>query len=445
MIKNWTEFNEGKQLDLFQNTPYAKPELIHNNLYPIDEDDIRDYLTEIEDEKYIVRVDFGFYNTKDDEYTELIDSYKVRPCISIDISTYAKTAYAKTGSDDVTSCLTSFVKRVSPKFKEIKLRDRGGFLNINDIKLDGSITIKSKDLEIEGDLSIDLIWFEDVNLTDKLIYEYYGFPVDKYTTFTDKGKALIDIPIDTITDWVIPRNSHYKEIIDDPDYDIYQWYDSHGDWMPDHNSFFTYYLENETIEMLLRCCFKNFDELKDKYPEFLEEYSSLEDFIQNMSDWSELGEFLDDEEPAGNIYNEIRVKYADWSMQAKAESDYEEIINDFDKSVVDVLETTIVEKPEYEETKRIRKVDSNGNSVSKEITYIRTYYRLEFNLGWLVELDSDTLFELGSIESGIGEWVYNNHYDKSDLNPHFSDYVSIDSKQFNNEAISDIEYQMGIK
>jgi hypothetical protein len=445
MIKNWKKFNEGKQLDLFQNTPYAKPELIHQNFYPIDEDDILDYLTEIEDAKYIIGVKFGFY--KNDDYTELIDSYKVRPCISVVIG-----AYYGTESYDVTSCLTSFSKRVKPKFKEVKIRDSGGYLDINNIQLKDGEIIKSDGSRILGDLEILLIWFEDISLTDKMIYDHYGFPVDRYTTFTNKGKALIDVPMDRLSDWILPRGSSYQDIIDDPDYDIYSWYDG-GEWLPDHNSFFEYTLENETIEILLRCCFKNFSELKDEHPEFLEEYDSLEDFIQKITkpknrwsdNWSELGRFLDREEPAGNIYNEIRVTYADWSMTAKAESDYKEIINEFDKSVVDLLETTIVEKPEYEETKRVRKLDSNGESFWKESTYMRIYYKLEFNIGWLYQLDSDALFNLESVEDKIGEYVSSYHYETKDLNPNFSDYGYVDNKEFNKETRSVIKYQMEIK
>jgi hypothetical protein len=145
MIKSWKKFNEDKQLDLFQNTPYAKAELTHNNLYPIDENDIRDYLAEIEDEGYSITVNFGFLESSTGGYTELINSYDVRPCISVDIQTISPT----TRKDDVTTCLTSFVKRVSNKFKEIKVLDNGGVLDINDIKLQGGISIRSEDIDVE--------------------------------------------------------------------------------------------------------------------------------------------------------------------------------------------------------------------------------------------------------------------------------------------------------
>jgi len=443
MIKSWKQFNEDKQLDLFQNTPYAKAELTHNNLYPIDEDDIRDYLAEIEDEGYSITVNFGFLESSTGRYTELINSYDVRPCISVDIQTISTT-----GNDDVTTCLTSFVKRVSNKFKEIKVLDNGGVLDINDIKLQGGISIRSEDIDVEEPLSVYLIWFEDVNLTDKIIYEYYSIPQDIYTRFTEKGSAQIAVPRDRISDWIIPNKSNYKDIIDDPDYDIYQWYHG-GDWYPDHDSFFTYHLENETIDLLLRCCFNEFDELKVEYPEFLEEYNSLEDFIQKITkpkdrwsnNWGKLGKFLDKEELTGNIYNELRSKYADWSMQAKADEDYKAVMSDFDESVEEELGTTIIEKFYQEEKKRYRTKDRDGREVWKETTYERPYYRLSFNLEWLSRLDSSDLFDLGSVEDEIGEWFYNNK-EKVELNPRLSDYADVDDKEFNKEARADIKWQI---
>jgi hypothetical protein len=456
MIQSWNQFNENKQLDLFQNTPYAKPELIHNNLYPMDEDDIRDYLTEIEDEGYSIVVNFGFLSPRNDVkesltggYTELINSYDVIPCISVNIE-----ATSNVGNDDVTTCLTSFVKRVSNKFKKIKVRDDEGFLNIEDIKLEGGIFLKSGNGNIEDEIQlispvcIQLTWFEDVHLTDKMIYEYYGFTQDKDTRFTEKGSAQIAVPRDRISDWIIPNKSDYKDIIDDPDYDIYQWYDC-GDWYPEHDSFFTYHLENETIDLLLRCCFKNFDELKEEYPEFLEEYSSLEDFIQNITkpkdrwsnNWGKLGKFLDKEELAGNIYNELRSKYADYSMHAKADEDYKAVMSDFDESVEEELGTTIIEKFNQEEKKRYRTKDRDGREVWKETTYERPYYRLDFNLEWLSRLESSDLFDLDSVEDEIGEWFYNNK-DKIELNPRLSDYADVDDKEFNKEARADIKWQM---
>ena len=446
MIKSWKQFNEDKQLDLFQGTPYEKPELTHNNFYPIDEDDIRDYLAEIEDEGYLIVVNFGFYG--DSGYTELINSYDVKPCISVDIIVSNKVK-----NDDVTHCVLSFIKRVSNKFKEIKVVDNGGPLNIDDIILKGGIFIKSEsgkiedELQIEQPLSIQLIWFNDIHINDKMIFDYYGIPQGDKITFTEKGSAQIEISREGLSDCVLSRNSQHKDIIDDPDYDIYQWYHG-GDWLPDHDSFFRYHLEKETISMLIDCCFYNFDELKET-SDFLNEFESLEDLksqvLQPKDHWgkiyNKLGKYLDVEELAGNIYNELRSKYADFSMQAKADEDYEAVISEFDEIVEEVLETTIISKESYEEPSKYKIKDAQGNITWKETTIFRPYYKIDFNLEWFNNLDSEDLFDLGSVESQIVEWVYNTK-EKKELNPRFSDYADVDDKMFNKEARGEIKWQI---
>ena len=128
-------------------------------------------------------------------------------------------------------------------------------------------------------------------------------------------------------------------------------------------------------------------------------------------------------------------------MQAKADEDYSAVISDFDESVGEELETTIIEKFNQEEKKRYRTKDKDGNEVWKETTYERPYYRLDFNLEWLSNLDSDDLFNLGAIEDQIGNWFYNTKAQVS-LNPSLSDYGDVDDKEFNKEARADIKWQM---
>ena len=447
MIKNWIQFNEDKQLDLFQDTPYERPELVHGNLYSMSEEDIRDYLTEIEDEKYIVEVNFGFLNN-DIKYTESITNRNMRPCVLVSI-----TPAHDVKNYDVTTCLTSFFKRVKNKFKEIRIYDADDTkIDIKDLILKDGIFVKSENeqLEIQLPLDIQLIWFSDVYITDKLLFEYYGFD-DSNVKFTEKGEAQVGFPRDTISDWVlvswmamaVSKRSSFKEVIDDPDFDFDYHYDRSSDWIPEHDSFFTYHLEKETIKDLLELCFKDFDELKKEHPDndFLNEYESKEQLINNMVNvkdrWSKsytkLGKFLDEFEPGNNIYNELRTMYADWSVSAKADSDYKEIFNEFDEIVEKELNTKIVEKYDNEEQKSIRL--ENGDR--KIVKYDRPYYRLLFNIDWVVESDSSDLFNL-DLEEYMGNWTYN-CIERTDLSPNFSDHADVDDKSFNIEARSVID------
>ena len=426
MIKSWLKFNEGNQLDIFQNTPYDRPELIHNNLYPMDEDDIRDYLIELEDAHYTIVVNFGFCDGV--KYTESITSREMTPCVSLDIHVNQKTS-----DEDVTTGLRSFVKRVASKFKSVTFHDDSGQLNIRDLKVQGGVFIKSDtgkiedELEIGYPLEVHLNWFVDVALTDKMIFEYYGFE-DHMVKFTENGTAQIGFPVDVISDWVIDKNSPYKEIIDDPDYDFDRWYDC-SDFVPDDDSFFRYYLENETIKELLELCFKNFDDMKSKYHknDFINRFESKEELIGEIlnpkerynNNWKELGKFLKDRVLGDDIYNDLRHDYADWAYSAKIDSDHKELIKSFDEIIESALGTQIVEKFYNTET-------------SGKKTYERPYYRLEFNLDWVKESESADLFNL-NLESHMSDWTYN-CIERKKLNPYFSDYADVDWKEFNISA-----------
>jgi hypothetical protein len=445
MIKNWKQFNEERQLDLFAGTSYEKPELIHNNLYPIDEDDIRDYLAEIEDEKYIIQVNFGFLSKSTGEYTELIDTYDVRPCISVNIMKMTIDYKVVTGNEDVTSCLTSFIKRISHKFKEIKVRDDEGYLNIEDIKLEGGIFLKSEsgniedEIELISPLCIQLVWFEDVHLTDKMIFDYYGIPTDDSMEFTKNGSLQISVSRDKITGWLL-KASKYRDILDDNDYDPYEFYDE-SNWFPEHDSFLKYDLEEETIQMLLRCCLHNFDELKKEGSNFLANYESLEDLIKKTIDgrkklsydFDKLGKFLNE---VSDMYGHLRGMYADYSLQTKADDDYEEIIRTFDKIVEDQLETKIIKKISKQEPLKYKTKDLNNQEIYKETTIEKTYYVLSFNLQWLSK--AGNLFNLGSLEQAIDDWCYYS-IESVELNPNFSDYPHVDDKKFNEEARKELK------
>lgn len=443
MIRNWYQFNES-QLDLFQGTQYEKPELIHNNLYPMNEDDIRDYLAELEDEGYSIIVNFGFLD-KEKRYTESIFNRYMRPCMAIDID-----GPHKNSNEDVTSCVTSFLKRVSNKFKENAIYDNNGKLDINDIILKGGIFIKSKngniedELQIEGPLHIELIWHSDVYITDKILFEYYGFE-QTFVNFTDKGMAQIGFPRDVISDWVV--KGPYKDVIDDPDYDFDQWYYRGSEWIPDHDSFFRYHLENDTIKMLLEYCFKDFENIKYEYrnSDFITKFNSKDELINEVMNkpnwgrhWSEIGEFLKDSEIGENIYDELRDAYADWSVDAKINDDYKKIFEEFDEIVEKELETSIIEKFESEEKKRIKISEIHPHW--KEITYYRPYYRINFNINWISETDSSDLFNL-NLETHMSDWAYN-CISRTELHPSFHDYADVDDKLFNIEARGMIKYNI---
>jgi hypothetical protein len=272
-----------------------------------------------------------------------------------------------------------------------------------------------------------------------MIFDYYGIPTDDSMEFTKNGSLQISVPRDKITGWLL-KASKYRDILDDNDYDPYEFYDE-SDWFPEHDSFFKYDLEEETIQMLLRCCLHNFDELKKEGSNFLTNYESLEDLIKKTIDgrtkWSydfdKLGKFLTE---VSDMYGELRRMYADYSLQTKADDDYKEIIRTFDKIVEDQLETKIIKKISKQEPLKYKTKDLNNQEIYKETTIEKTYYVLSFNLQWLSK--AGNLFNLGSLEQAIDDWCYYS-IESVELNPNFSDYPHVDDKKFNEEARKELK------
>jgi hypothetical protein len=213
-----------------------------------------------------------------------------------------------------------------------------------------------------------------------------------------------------------------------------------NDYLQDHESFFEYDLDENSINALLDCCFKNFDKIKTEYDEsFLNDINSLDDLKKSKKKYySKIGKFLSENEICDDLYDELRRTYSDWSNQSQVPEDYKTIISEFDEVVEEELKTTIVEKLDIDEKKRYKTKDSEGNDIWKETTYQRPYYKIKFNFEWLDGLDSAELFELGDVEDRLQNWAYN-CVEKTDLNPRLSDYGDVDKVEFNKEVISIIK------
>jgi hypothetical protein len=184
MIKNWIQFNE-KQLDLF------RPILKNKGLYPLFSEDIEDnYLLKFVDNNYIIEVIFGFWddrvylNNTEGRFSQLINKRDVRPCINVRLFN------EETDDTDLTDSFKTFIKRMEKFSSKIVIEDEVGEIGINSIEIKGGIFVEGEAEigEIDYPLSINLIGFDDIHFTDKMIYDFYSIPVTIYTSFNKKEK-----------------------------------------------------------------------------------------------------------------------------------------------------------------------------------------------------------------------------------------------------------------
>lgn len=432
MIKNWLEFiTEAKQLDIFTGTIHEKPELIYKDIWPILPETIIDNLLELEDNNYHVEFEYGFSYLREDGsvfYDNVINSYTVRPSVKIEIYSEFNDS---SEYEDLSSTLRSFYNRIKYRFKSVKFYDSDGPLELKDIILNGGIFIKTGDsiedeLSIEEPLFIQCDWFDSITLNDKQIIDYYQIEGD--IRYDKNNSAIVEIAASKMIDWLIESRSDYVEVLEYEEVDS-TFYDT---YLPDHYYFFEYYLDSQTIEKLLRFCFKDWDNLKKEHPEedLFINYESLDNLILSVNNpkksanhnvRNQIGSFLHETQIGNDIYNDLRRLYSNMYNDQKALDDYNEIVKSFDKIVEDSFK--VVKKFQKE-------VQVKSNDQVK--TYQVPAFQIKFDLDWVSDISKDAL-QNQDIEDIISDYC-NSSIEQKRLTPRFSDYADIDVKEFNEEA-----------
>lgn len=416
-IKNWIKFNES-QLDMFSNSPWEKPVFKEKGIYVLDQEDLEEYFIDFIDEGWNVNFFFAFHNEEYD-YEYLVKERNVIPLIRINIYGTNRSK----GAEYLTNSLLSTINRLSPRFSKVKVLDEGGSLNPEDLRFEdyGDIFIKEDNMEnemqIEGDLLIDLVWFKEIYLTDKMIFNYYELEKNfKPEDLEYKGDSVIvGFPVSDIKDWVLDSKSDYRDIVGEPD--ILDWFDY--EYSVDDDSFFSYHLDSETKKLLIEKTIGNdFESLKEDY-DFLNDFNTLEDLINATirpgytykSLYKQLGKMLSEIEE-DSVYDDLRSMYSDYYNQQKMDDDYDAVMKSFNQIVEDVLHVSILEEYTKED---------------------KLWYKFKFNFEWLEYEEDVEYIRKEGLNYMISNWCYKN-YDLRELKPYFSDYASIDEKAFNQEC-----------
>lgn len=441
MIKNWLQFiTESQQLELFPD----------EGLFPYTDEDIMDFLLELEDAGYGIEIKHGFLDS-DNRFTKKVESMVEEPVIGVEIWKYQKVS-----DEDVTSCVSSFIKRVSKKAKAVRLYDNDGELDIKFLKFQGGIFLNERpedsepdeagnyhDIELEEPIWINII-FNQRRLTYKEILEYYGIKGSYIKTtqgdinalsYLEDGTPVFEVEVEDLVRWCVSRNDSYAKYITNPDA-IWDWYVGSFDYTPDHQSFFQYHLTRENIKLLLQVCIKldGWDEIKQKLenPNITQE-EFLEESVEDWRGYSELGKMIDSLLVSQDVYNDIRRDYVSWEESAKAQEDLEEIISKFDDLVEEQFKTTILKKNKYV----AKSIKTNKQGEKYEYEFEFETYQLKFTFDWFENLDAEKIHDCGSTYNLLLENTESIYTE--DLKPHFSDYASVDDVAFNREVKRSLE------
>ncbi len=420
--------------------------------WKIEEDDIRDYFQESIDEGYNIEVRYGFvgqerqWNYKEsrthyvERFTKKMTSGKNTPAISILITS------EKVSNTDVSDNLKFAYSIISEEADaEISILDADGEIG----NIDGIIAkeglfytetwnnVVGKEpivTEVEGYVEFLVKQKEDVKITQKQLAEYYD-----WSRYEEKdGKIFVDYSLEDLADEILARDSNYKNLLINGEgiYDNY-W---GSDYQPDFNSLFQYHLDKENEVLFVKALIKETggieefvnsiehtahdeEELKAMKEEELIQYLLKERFYSTLKEVSTDSEILSD----------IKQSYGDWSSQAHAEKNLEEIRSEFDE-ILDDNFTYIKGTREVEKKSKFNK-DENGNW--RTYREDETFYLIQFNSEWIEDMEIDNI-EGENLTSIFEQYLYNNSMTGYELKPYFSDYGDVDDKAWNKDVKSDL-------
>ena len=417
-----------------------KEDLESKKLYLLDEDQIREYLVSIEDAGYIVNVNFGFsekitrhfYNKPSEEkvvYTEKIKAVEnVNPSYWIEII-----PNKDINNEDVTDALKFACSIISEQADaEIELHDEGGQLDPDSILIKGGIFYDG-DLEIEGYLRILVIQKNSVKITQKDLEDYYGWNVE----VEKNGQLYVEIDLEDLSDYLLESRDSYKEILVKGQEVMWDNYDI-SYYSPDITSLFQYDLDKENEVLVIKSIIKELggfeqtinhigDECDDEVYEKVKEMSEEEliNYLLKERFYETIKQLSSDSEVLG----EVKETVANWEMSAHCDTNYKEIVDEFDSIVEDELGQ--FEKIEKEVTKYYNSKDAEGNQVRREYKTDITYYQFPYSNDWISETDSEYLYNK-ELDDLFRDFVRESDIDRN-LIPRISDYGDVNKSEMNKD------------
>jgi hypothetical protein len=425
-----------------------KEDLDSGKIWELNEDQIREYLIELDDAGYLITVNFGFvkkhiihyYNkpsVEKDVYTEnIVAGEEIRPAYWIEIQ-----KSRDVNSEDVTDSLKFACSIIEDEAdSDIKLFDSDTDVDINTTLIKGGIFINvDPEDNMSGEEANNYIAiFAKQRNTIKIkptdLEEYYGWNVD----VKKEGQLCAEIDLEDLADFILSPRSDYKDSLVKGQEHMWDYYDI-SDYYPDMNSLFHYaLLDKENSNLLIKAVIKEaggLEEIKrhigdecdnyvyDKVKEMSEE--ELIDYLLKERFYDTIKQLVHNSE----IFQEIKDTVANWEMSAHCDDNHDEIVSSFDSIVSDELGQ--YEKVEKEITKYYTTKDTEGNQVKREYKTNVTYYQFPYNNDWISDIDSEYLFNK-DLDELFRDFVRESNIDRN-LNPRISDYGSVDKVEMNKD------------
>jgi len=131
--------------------------------------------------------------------------------------------------------------------------------------------------------------------------------------------------------------------------------------------------------------------------------------------------------------SDIKQSYGDWASQAHADTNLQQIKDEFDE----ILDDNFTYKKGTREVEKKSKFNKDENGNWRTYKEEETFYLIQFNSEWIEDFEVDDLEE-ESLETIFSEYCYKTEKTGFELKPYFSDYGDVDDKEWNKDVKSDL-------
>ena len=420
-----------------------KEDLDSGIIWELNEDQIREYLIELDDAGYLITVNFGFvkkhtinyYNkpsVEKDVYTEnIVAGEEIRPAYWIEIQ-----KSRDVNNEDVTDSLKFACSIIEDEADaDIKLFDSDTDVDINTTLIKGGIFINvdpednMSGEEANNYISIFAKQRNTIKIKPTDLEEYYGWNVD----VKKEEQLWAEIDLEDLADFILSPRSDYKDSLVKGQEHMWDYYEL-SNYYPDIISLFNYGVDKENEIILVKSIIKElggyeqainhigdecdndiYEEVKEMSEEELIKYLLEERFYKTIKQLATHSEVL----------TEVRDTIANWEMSAHCDDNHDEIVSSFDSIVSDELGQ--YEKVEKEVTKHYTTRDGRRVEYKTDVTY----YQFPYSNDWISDIDSEYLFNK-DLDELFRDFVRESNIDRN-LNPRISDYGSVNKEDMNKD------------
>ncbi len=426
-----------------------KEDLESGKIWELGEDQIREYLIELDDAGYLITVNFGFvkkhtihrYNKpsiEKDVYTEnIVAGEEIRPAYNIVIEKSRDLS-----NEDVSDAFKFACSIISDEGDcDISIRDSQGELgDIEGIVIKGGFfytdnwnSSEPELLEAEDHIEIFAKQKNTIKIKPTDLEDYYGWNV----SVKKDGQLWAEIDLEDLADFILSSRSEYKDSLVKGQEHMWDYYNI-SDYYPDIISIFGYSVEKENQVLIVKSIIKElggyeqainhigdecdnqiYELVKDMTEEDLISYLLKERFYETIKQLASHSEVL----------KEIKDTIANFEMSAHCDENYDQIVSSFDSIVSDELGQ--YEKVVKEVTKYYNSKDAEGNPVRREYKTDVTYYQFPYSNDWISDIDSEYLYNK-ELDDLFRDFVRESDIDRN-LNPRISDYGDVNKEEMNKD------------